>query len=134
MQFSGCCENQGKTSYFRFSRKKKEQICVISKKSVFHVFNYQYFLTLTYLLYSESAKRVIFRPPTQEKSDDDSFVPPLPDYDPILPPSGFKNNSRKKTEFAIHKVVSLKTKDLTKVCLLPSLLTKNCEIGFQGLK
>ena len=37
-------------------------------------------------------KNEIFRPPTQEKSDDDSFVPPLPDYDPILPPPGFKNN------------------------------------------
>ena len=32
----------------------------------------------------------IFRS-TQEKTDDDSFVPPLPDYEPSLPPVGFTN-------------------------------------------
>ena len=86
-----------KLPIFGFQKKNIKNLCD-SKNTVFHVFNHQYSLTLTYLLYSESVKRVIFRPPTQEKSDDDSFVPPLPDYDPILPPSGFKNNSRKEKQ------------------------------------
>ena len=50
-----------------------------------------------------------------------------------MTPSFLRQDSKTIKQIYIYEVISLKT-DMTKACLLPSLVNKDCEIGFQGLK